>query len=78
MHFEGTVFKYGRDVDTDVIIPARYLNSSDHAHLAAHAMEDLDPTFLSASSRATSWWPRRTSAAGRAASMRPWRSRRRA
>ena len=45
MHFEGTVFKYGRDVDTDVIIPARYLNSSDHAHLAAHAMEDLDPTF---------------------------------
>ena len=32
MHFEGTVFKYGRDVDTDVIIPARYLNSSDHAH----------------------------------------------
>ena len=45
MHFEGTVFKYGRDVDTDVIIPARYLNSSDHAHLAAHAMEDIDPTF---------------------------------
>ena len=45
MHFEGTVFKYGRDVDTDVIIPARYLNSSDHAHLAAHAMEDLAPTF---------------------------------
>lgn len=45
MHFEGTVFRYGRDVDTDVIIPARYLNSSDHAHLAAHAMEDLDPTF---------------------------------
>ncbi len=47
MHFEGTVFKYGRDVDTDVIIPARYLNSSNHAHLAAHAMEDLDPTFSS-------------------------------
>lgn len=45
MHFEGTVFKYGRDVDTDVIIPARYLNSSDHTHLAAHAMEDIDPTF---------------------------------
>lgn len=45
MHYEGTVFRYGRDVDTDVIIPARYLNSSDHAHLAAHAMEDLDPTF---------------------------------
>ena len=47
MKFEGTVFRYGRDVDTDVIIPARYLNSSDHAHLAAHAMEDIDPTFAS-------------------------------
>ena len=47
MNFEGTVFRYGRDVDTDVIIPARYLNSSDHAHLAAHAMEDIDPTFAS-------------------------------
>lgn len=45
MNFEGKVFKYGRDVDTDVIIPARYLNSSDHAHLAAHAMEDIDPSF---------------------------------
>lgn len=47
MHFEGTVFKYGRDVDTDVIIPARYLNSSDPAHLAAHAMEDIDASFAS-------------------------------
>ena len=45
MQFKGTVFRFGRDVDTDVIIPARYLNSSDHAHLAAHAMEDIDPTF---------------------------------
>lgn len=45
MQFKGTVFRYGRDVDTDVIIPARYLNSSDHAHLAAHAMEDIDPSF---------------------------------
>ena len=48
MNFEGKVFRYGRDVDTDVIIPARYLNSSDHAHLAAHAMEDIDPAFASA------------------------------
>ena len=48
MNFEGSVFRYGRDVDTDVIIPARYLNSSDHAHLAAHAMEDIDPAFASA------------------------------
>ena len=45
MNFKGKVFRYGRDVDTDVIIPARYLNSSDHAHLAAHAMEDIDPDF---------------------------------
>lgn len=48
MNFEGTVFRYGRDVDTDVIIPARYLNSSDHAHLAAHCMEDIDPDFATA------------------------------
>jgi 3-isopropylmalate/(R)-2-methylmalate dehydratase small subunit len=46
MIFEGTVHKYGRDVDTDVIIPARYLNTSDPAELAAHCMEDLDPAFV--------------------------------
>ena len=46
MRFHGTVFKYGRDVDTDVIIPARYLNDSDPAHLAAHCLEDLDATFI--------------------------------
>lgn len=46
MQFRGTVFKYGRDVDTDVIIPARYLNSSDPAFLAAHCLEDLDATFV--------------------------------
>ena len=46
MHFEGTVFRYGRDIDTDVIIPARYLNSSDPAHLASHCLEDLDDTFV--------------------------------
>ena len=45
MKAHGHAIKYGSNVDTDVIIPARYLNSSDHAHLAAHAMEDLDPTF---------------------------------
>ena len=45
MHFERTVLRYVRDDDTDDIIPDRYINSSDHAHLAAHAMEDLDPTF---------------------------------
>ena len=38
----GHVFKYGDNVDTDVIIPARYLNSSDPAELATHCMEDID------------------------------------
>ncbi len=42
----GTVFKYGDNVDTDVIIPARYLNSSDPAELAAHCMEDIDKEFV--------------------------------
>jgi 3-isopropylmalate/(R)-2-methylmalate dehydratase small subunit len=46
MIFEGTVHKYGRDVDTDVIIPARYLNTSDPAELAQHAMEDIDAEFV--------------------------------
>lgn len=42
----GTAFKYGDNVDTDVIIPARYLNTSDPAELAAHCMEDIDPHFI--------------------------------
>ena len=42
---KGRVIKYGDNVDTDVIIPARYLNSSDPAELAKHCMEDLDKTF---------------------------------
>ena len=42
----GTVIKYGDNVDTDVIIPARYLNSSDPSELATHCMEDLDKDFL--------------------------------
>lgn len=43
---KGTVFKYGDNVDTDVIIPARYLNSSDPAELATHCMEDIDKSFV--------------------------------
>ena len=41
----GHVFKYGDNVDTDVIIPARYLNTIDKKELASHCMEDLDTTF---------------------------------
>lgn len=43
---KGHVFKYGDNVDTDVIIPARYLNSSDPAELATHCMEDIDREFV--------------------------------
>ena len=42
----GTVFKYGSNVDTDVIIPARYLNTTDPDELASHCMEDIDPEFV--------------------------------
>ncbi|MBO4338238.1 MAG: 3-isopropylmalate dehydratase small subunit [Lachnospiraceae bacterium] len=42
----GTAFKYGDNIDTDVIIPARYLNSSDPAELATHCMEDIDKEFV--------------------------------
>ena len=46
MKVKGTVFKYGDNVDTDVIIPARYLNSSVASELAAHCMEDIDKDFV--------------------------------
>jgi 3-isopropylmalate/(R)-2-methylmalate dehydratase small subunit len=46
MVIEGTTIAYGDNVDTDVIIPARYLNTSDAQELATHCMEDLDPTFI--------------------------------
>ncbi len=46
MKFSGGAIKYGRDVDTDCIIAARYLNTSDPAELAKHCMQDLDPTFV--------------------------------
>ena len=46
MQAKGIVFKYGDNVDTDVIIPARYLNSSDPAELAKHCMEDIDKDFI--------------------------------
>ena len=43
--FQGTIWRYGDNVDTDVIIPARYLAIADMAELAEHAMEDIDTTF---------------------------------
>ncbi|MBP5194436.1 MAG: 3-isopropylmalate dehydratase small subunit [Lachnospiraceae bacterium] len=46
MKAEGKVFKFGDNVDTDVIIPARYLNSSDPKELAEHCMEDIDKDFV--------------------------------
>ena len=46
MNAKGTVFKYGDNIDTDVIIPARYLNTPDHKELAAHCMEDIDASFI--------------------------------
>ncbi len=46
MDAKGTVFKYGNNIDTDVIIPARYLNTTDHKELASHCMEDIDKSFI--------------------------------
>ena len=46
MNAHGTVHKFGDNVDTDVIIPARYLNTSSHSELAAHCMEDIDKDFV--------------------------------
>lgn len=45
MEFQGLTWKFGADVDTDAIIPARYLNTSDPDELARHCMEDADPEF---------------------------------
>ncbi len=46
MNREGRVFRYGDNIDTDVIIPARYLNTSEHKELASHCMEDIDKDFV--------------------------------
>ncbi len=45
MKFQGKIWKFGDNIDTDAIIPARYLNTTDHAVLASHCMEDADPSF---------------------------------
>lgn len=46
MEAHGKVIKYGDNIDTDVIIPARYLNTANHKELAAHCMEDIDTEFV--------------------------------
>ena len=46
MNARGPVFKYGDNIDTDVIIPARYLNTQSAAELASHCMEDIDKSFV--------------------------------
>lgn len=46
MNAHGLVHRYGDNVDTDVIIPARYLNTASHSELAAHCMEDIDKDFV--------------------------------
>ena len=46
MKTNGKVHKYGDNIDTDVIIPARYLNTADHKELASHCMEDIDKDFV--------------------------------
>jgi 3-isopropylmalate/(R)-2-methylmalate dehydratase small subunit len=48
MILEGKVWRYGDNVDTDVILPARYLNTIDPKELASHCMEDIDPSFVGA------------------------------
>ena len=51
MIYRGKVWKFGDDIDTDAIIPARYLNTSDPEELAKHCMEDADPEFVNKMSR---------------------------
>jgi len=47
MVFQGKVWKLGANIDTDAIIPARYLNTTDPQEMATHLLEDIDPNFLS-------------------------------
>ena len=53
---QGKAHKYPDNVDTDVIIPARYLNTADHKELAAHCMEDIDAQFKNCASMSSMQW----------------------
>ncbi len=71
----GHVFKYGDNVDTDVIIPARHLATTDAKGLAQHCMEDIDPDFVNKVQPGTLLWPGKILAAAPQENMRPWPSR---
>ena len=66
------VYKYGDNVDTDVIIPARYLNAPDEKSLASHCMEDIDTSFASTVEPGDIIVPGPTSAAAPPGSTPPW------
>ncbi len=70
----GHVFKYGDNVDTDVIIPARYLNATKGEELAKHCMEDIDREFVNKVQPGILLWQRRTLAADHPGSTHPWPS----
>ena len=73
MDAKGAVHKYGDDVNTDVIIPARYLNTSSHSELAAHCMEDIDEDFVKKVKQGDIGWLKRILAAVPLGSMLPLR-----
>ena len=70
MLIRGKVWRFGNDVDTDAIIPARYLNTSDPKELAKHVMEDADKDFAGKVSAGDSLLQEKTSAAVHRESMR--------
>ena len=72
MKASGRVFKYGDNVDTDVIIPARYLNATKGEELAKHCMEDIDKDFVNKVQKGDISWPIKISAAALPENMRLW------
>ena len=72
MNAKGFVHKYGDNVDTDVIIPARYLNIADKKELATHCMEDIDKHFVDVVKAGDVMVGASTSAAAPPGSTPPW------